>query len=140
MIRIFTLIVISVLVLGCEKEPTADKGPTTDNCVDPPITPINIIFVKDEDIRVVPENALTRLGNVLKFKLTGDRDAKVTISGKQSYPDSAWIKGEGMGGKFFYVCVDPDLDIPEAPGVNVYWYDIAVEGVGTLDPMVVVRK
>ena len=139
MLRISTLIVISALILGCEKGPTTELGPTTDNCVDPPITPTNINFAKNDVIRVSPGTAEARRGDVLRFKLTGDAKTKVTISGKKSYPDSSWIKGEGMGGKFFYVCVDPDLDIPVDPGEKTYGYDIAVDGVGTLDPMVIIK-
>jgi hypothetical protein len=140
MIRISTLIVISALILGCEKEPTADKGPTTDDCVDPPITPININFAKNDVIRVSPGAAEAHRGNVLRFKLTGDNEATVHIRGKESYPDSSWIKGEGMGGEFFYVCVDPDLEIPEGQKEKTYGYDIVIPGVGTLDPMVIVKR
>ena len=142
MIRIFTLIVTSALILGCEDGPIADKGPTTGDCADPPITPINIIFVKNNEIRVSNGNVPTRLGNVLQFKLTGDPDTMVTISGKKS--DSGvnkWIEGSGAG-KSIYVCVPPGLFDEEDPKLleKTYAYDIDVAGVGKLDPLVTVRR
>ena len=166
MIRIFTLIVISVLILGCEeaaiadKEPITDKGPTaeqgstTDNCVEWPKTMININFARHSEIRVFPGRAQGRTRHYLRFVISGKSKTKVTIRGKtgDEYPGSEWItdaweKGvdksgsddDESGDRFVDVCV-PDLDIPkDPPGEKTYGYDIAVDGVGTLDPMVVIR-
>ena len=126
--NLVTLLGAAALISGCA------VAPTTDNCIDPPITPVNIIFVKNNEIRVSPGNAQSNLGKVLRFKLTGDSGTRVTISGKMSDPDAAWITGSGMGGDFIYVCVDPELS------VKTYSYDIDVAGVGKLDPRVTVRR
>jgi len=134
--NLVTLLGAAALISGCA------VGPTTDNCPDPPITPININFVKNNEIRVSPGNARTLRGKVLRFKLTGDRGTKVTVSGKASDPDSAWIAGSGMGGDFIYVCVDPKLFEGVDPKLSerTYAYDIDVPGVGNLDPEVTVRR
>jgi len=152
MIRIFTLIVISALISGCQEETVVQEETNTDDCVGSSLTPINIKFAKNEEadetqkngvtgIEVNPAKAKTHLGYKLQFHLIGNSETIVTISGKESksYPDSDWIKGVGKGGDFIHVCV-PDLDIPEGPEGKTYGYDIAVEGIGTLDPMVVVRR
>jgi hypothetical protein len=132
--NLMTLLGAAALVSGCA------VGPTTANCVDPPMTKINIVFVKNNEIRVSPGNPRTYRGNVLRFKLTGDSGTNVTISGKASDPDSAWIKGSGMGGSFIFVCVEPDLDFDSRLEQKTYAYDIDVAGVGKLDPEVTVRR
>jgi len=166
MIRIFTLIVISALISGCEEGPIADKGSTTnmgstteqvppsDICVERPKTMININFAKNSEIRVFPGHARGDRGHYLQFIISGDPDTKVTISGKtgEEYPDSEWItdawkKGAAKSGRyddepdarFVNVCV-PDLDIPVDPGKKKYGYIIAVDGIGKLDPMVTISR
>ena len=101
---------------------------------------INISMDANHGIKVKPENVLVTIGDTLEFHLGINPDTRVTISGKDDYPGSGWIQGGGMGGDHIDVDVSPNLVVPEDPGVNIYGYDIAVEGVGTLDPMVVVRK
>ena len=133
--RIIWIVSVAWLGAGC-----AAPGPTTDECVDPPITPVNINFVKNSEIRVSPPNIPTWRGNVLRFKLTGNSATTVTVSGKSSDPAAAWIKGSGTGGGFIYVCVPPELDVPVDPGEKTYGYDIVVSGIGTLDPEVTVRR
>ena len=133
--KLIAILGLALLGSGCET-----IGPTTDDCVDPPMTPVNINFVKNSEIRVSPPNVPTRLGNVLKFKLTGDPETTVTVSGKASDPDAAWIKGSGKGGGFIYVCVRPGLDIPADLDEKAFSYDIIVSGIGTLDPVVTVRR
>jgi len=103
-------------------------------------TKINIIMDENHGIKAKPENALTRLEDTLEFFLRGGEDATVTISGKENYPGSEWIQGTGPVGGSFTVPIPPDLDVPEAPGVSIYGYDIVVDGVGELDPMVIVRR
>lgn len=146
MIKISTLIVISALILGCEEGPTTDKESTTnkgstteqvpiaDDCVDRSITPINIIFVKNNEIRVSPPNAPARPGDTLRFHLIGNPETRVTISGKESYAGSDWIEGEGMGRDFIEVPVDPKQE------ERIYGYNIVVDGIGTLDPEVTIKR
>lgn len=123
-----TLLAAAVATTGCA------VGPSTDECTDPPVTPITINFTKNSEIKVNPPNARPYLGNVLKFNLVGDKDTLVTIEGKSSDPDSAWISASGKGGPL-YVCVSDDL-VEE----QTYTYKITVDGVGILDPEVTIRR
>lgn len=123
-----TLLGAAVAMSGCAVEPT------TDDCIDPPPTPITINFKKNSEIKVSPPNARPYLGNVLKFKLVGDSGTLVTIEGKASDPASSWISGSGKG-EFIRVCVKKDL-IEE----RTYKYKITVDGVGVLDPEVTIRR
>lgn len=113
-------------------------GPTTGTCVKPPITAINVNYVRNSEIRVSPPNARPHLGNVLRFKLTGDASKTVTVKGKASDPDASWISGTrsgGSGSNFIHVCVDQTLNKGQT-----YSYDIDVQDVGTLDPEVTIRR
>lgn len=124
----------AVLVSGCESIPKIV------NCPDARSSKINIVFVKNNEIRVSPGNANARRGDVLRFKLTGDPAKTVTVQGKASDPGSSWISGGGNGGDVFYVCVDPNK-VPD-PGIKgkTYSYDIIIPDVGVLDPEVTVRR
>jgi hypothetical protein len=124
--RLIACLGLAVLSTGCA------VGPTLADCEEPPITNINILFVKNNEISVSPGNAITVRGNVLRFKLTGDKETQVNISGKSA--DSVWISGSGKGGDFIYVCVSPMLE------KKTYSYDIKIPGVGELDPEVTVRR
>lgn len=124
--RLIACLGLAALSTGCA------VGPTLGDCEDPPITNINIVFAKNNEIRVSPGNANTERGNVLRFKLTGDKETQVNISGKST--DSVWISGSGKGGEFIHVCVSPKLE------KKTYSYDIKIPGVGELDPAVTVRR
>ncbi len=132
--RLITCLGLAALSTGCA------VGPTLGDCEDPPITNININFVKNNEIRVNPGNARTKRGNVLRFHFTGDSGSTVTVSGKPSDPASSWISATGAGGTFRDVCVDPNLPIEPDPGTKTYSYDIKIPGVGELDPAVTVRR
>lgn len=111
-------------------------GPSTDECPEPPPTPITINFTKNTEIKVNPPNAKPHLGNVLKFNLVGDEDTLVTLEGKPSDPESSWISGSGKGKDGpIYICVKPDLEEE-----RTYVYKITVDGVGVLDPEVTIRR
>ena len=116
---------MTVFLSGCA------VGPTTDECKDPPLTNINVIFKKHGEIRVVPPNANTKRGNVLRFKLTGDSSKTVNIVGKTAA--DAWINGTGSGGDFIFVCVKPNQ------AKDTYEYKVDIPTVGVLDPEVTVR-
>ena len=103
-------------------------------------TKIIIICSNQNGIKVKPENALTRVEDTLEFFLRGDSKTTVAISGKEDFPGSDWLEGTGTVSGSFTVPVPPDLDIPEEPGVSIYGYDIVVDGVGKLDPMVIVTR
>ena len=103
-------------------------------------TKINIIMDENHEIKAKPENVLTRVSDTLEFHLHVDPDTGVTVSGNDNYPGSGWIQGSGMGGGHIEVFVSRDLDVPEEPGVSIYGYDIVVDGVGELDPMVIVKR
>jgi hypothetical protein len=125
---LMTLLGAALTISGCA------VGPSTDDCPDPPVTPITINFTKNTEIKVNPPNARPYLGNVLKFNLVGDKDTMVTIKGKSGVPDSSWISASGKGGPL-YVCVKNDLIEEET-----YRYEITVDGVGYLDPEVTIRR
>ena len=125
-----TMIMGAALILtGC-----AAHGPALKNCTNPPISRITIIFTKNSEIRVSPPTKTTYQGNILRFKLTGESGTTVKVTGKSTGPDASWIEGDGLGGSFFDVCVDP------AQAEDTYGYNIEVVGVGTLDPRVIVRR
>ncbi len=134
--NLVTLLGAAALISGCA------VGPTTDVCTDSKATRINIVFVKNNEIRVSPGNAASVVRKVLRFKLTGDSGTKVTISGKENDPAAKWLNGSGAGGEFIDICVDPALFEGVDPKVReiTYAYDIEVEGVGILDPQVTVRR
>lgn len=123
-----TLLGVTIAVAGCA------VGPSTDDCPDPPVTPVTINFKKNTEIKVNPPNAQPYLGNVLKFNLVGDEGTMVTVEGKASDPDAAWISASGSGGPL-YVCVHDGLVEDQT-----YTYKITVDGVGVLDPEVTVRR
>ena len=123
-----TMLAAAVAMSGCA------VGPSTDDCPDPPVTPITINFKKNNEIRVRPPNARPYLGNVLKFNLVEDTGTLVTVEGKSDDPDSSWISGSGSG-RHFYVCVKDDLEEE-----RTYSYKITVDGVGVLDPEVTIRR
>ncbi len=134
MIKTLLTIGVAALVTGCAAPPQVL------NCSDPRATRINIVFAKNNEIRVSPGNANTKRGNVLRFKLTGDPARTVTVQGKASDPDASWISGSGNGGSFFWVCVDPNQVPDPGAGGKTYSYDIIIPGVGELDPEVTVRR
>jgi len=107
-------------------------GPTTGTCIDPPITRINIVFVKNSEIKVSSPNIRTEPGNILRFKLTGASSDTVNIKGKNTA--SAWIDGTGSGGSYIDVCVD------SSQADATYQYEITIPTVGYLDPEVTVRR
>lgn len=110
------------------------------NCTDPRATRINIVFAKNDEIRVSPGNARTKLRKVLRFKLTGDPSRTVEVKGKASDPAASWIAGSGNGGDYIYICVDPDEVGDPGESGKTFAYDIIIPGVGTLDPEVTVRR
>lgn len=124
--KLTILLGVTVILSGCA------VGPSTGNCKNPPITNINITFVKNSEIKVVPPNANSRRGNVLRFKLTGDSSKTVNITGKTG--DDSWINGTGSGGDFVLVCVDPNQ------AYDTYEYKVDIPTVGFLDPEVTVRR
>lgn len=134
--NLVTLLGAAALISGCA------VGPTTDVCFEPQMTRINIVFAKNDEIRVSPGRAAVDVRNVLRFKLTGDSGTKVTISGKENDPAAKWINGSGVGGEFIYFCADPALfeGVDSKVREITYAYDIEVEGVGILDPQVTVRR
>ena len=134
--NLVTLLGAAALISGCA------AGPTTGVCEDPPITRINIVFAKNNEIRVSPGVAKTDVGKVLRFKFTGDSGTKVTVSEKDTDPKDAWINGSGMGGEVIYFCASEKLFDGVDPKVSEikFDYDINVAGVGTLDPRVTVRR
>ncbi len=97
------------------------------DCKNPGQIPINVKY-GDSELRVVPYMAHADPGDALRFKLDGNLGIKVTVAGKDAR--AAWIKGDGSN-KFFFVCVPEN----QARGVN-YEYEVTVQGVGTLDPVV----
>ena len=114
-----------------------ERGPTIGDCKNPGVTPIIIMYKKGE-LRVQPATAETNLGKVLKFIIVGNGDASVNVRGKNV--DDLWIAGSaGKGVEMFYVCVDPDLEIPDPKKGKLFEYFIDVPGVGYLDPEVIVR-
>ena len=131
-----TLLVIgaAAFVSGCVSVPEILS------CTDPRATRINIVFAKNNEIRVSPGNANTRLRNVLRFKLTGDPARTVTVQGKPSDPAASWITGSGNGGDYIYICVDPDEVGDPGESGKTFAYDIIIPGVGKLDPEVTVRR
>ena len=96
-----------------------------------PKTPINIIFAKNNEIRVIPGNAAADRGDTLIFHLAGDPKTLVTITGSGS--GAEWISGAANGGQFIEVVVGPEV------AQGAYKYNIAVDGIGTLDPEVTIR-
>jgi len=125
---LMTLLGAALTMSGCA------VGPSIDECIEPPPTNITINFKKNTEIKVNPPEAKPYLGNVLVFKLVGDKDTMVTIEGKSSDPDSSWISASGKGGPL-RVCVKPDLEEE-----RTYTYKITVDGVGILDPEVTIRR
>jgi len=149
-----------------DKGATTERGSATKACDGSSVTPINIKFAKNHmanettkngvtGIEVKPSKAKSHIGHLLRFHLIGDSNTKVTISGKKGdeYPGSEWIteawkKRADKSGthddkssyRFADVCV-PDLDIPEGPdGKKTYGYNIVVDGIGTLDPEVTIKR
>ena len=130
--KIKTAFVVSAatIVAGC-----ASQVPQNLDCSDGPVRRVNINYVKNSEIRVSPGTRTAKPGDVIEFKLKGVAETEVEISGGSAA--SAWVKGKKDGspsGTFVYVCV------AENQADDDYKYDVAVEDIGNLDPVVRVRR
>ena len=137
--KIISILVAMFIGAGFLGSASADqeRGPNIGDCEKPGVTPIIIMYKKGE-LRVQPATAETERGMVLKFILVGNGDASVNVRGKNK--DDDWIEGSAAKGvEMFYVCVRPDLKIPDPEKGKVFEYYVDVPGVGYLDPEVIVK-
>jgi hypothetical protein len=114
---------------GCSKN--AESRPPTLRVVN-----INITGRPAEPIKVAPDPVCVRPGDVLWFKINGNRN-KVTVEGKEEF--DAWIAGSSKL-SWFYVVVPLDL-LPESVEdfERLYYYNVSHDD-DVLDPEVRVRR
>lgn len=95
----------------------------------PAMTNMTIVY-NPAGIHVSPPLANGHKGGVLRFNLFGAFGTNVSVMGKPgTLPDPSWISGSGSNLKF-YVCVPPEQ------GDGYYRYNVVVDGIGVLDPIV----
>lgn len=99
---------------------------------------ITIVYKRHDSITVAPSSRDVIRGEGIKLKVVGDKARDFETKGKKGPGPYSWLNVTGIGGtekdpKFYYVCVDKD----QTPGD--YEYEIKVDDVGTLDPVVQVR-
>lgn len=110
----------------------------TTDCADAKRGQATVKYLKNSKIDVSPPNLEVIQGDVVVYKIVGDRSRKVEIVGDAA---SGWLDEEiapnsGQGNiRFGYACVADEQD-PNTP----YTYKVVIDGVGELDPEVTVRR
>ncbi len=129
MLRYSALLFILAALTGCAPKPP------THSCKNPGIVPIGIHYGTAE-LRVEPANKDAELGDALKFNLIGDLGIAVEVSPKDS--GDTWLQGDGKN-RFFIVCVPEDV-LPTELDEKEFGYEVTVEGIGILDPVVTIHR
>lgn len=128
------LICLTLTVLGgCAALPES-----IGTCTSPrQATPVVIGYTQQNNlvrVQAAPHRINVDRGDLIRFQINGSLGNLVSVSGKATDPDAAWITGNATSGSF-YVCV-PMTTTKE----QVYSYEVDVDGIGFLDPEVRVRR
>jgi len=133
MSKLFVILPAIAIVGGCAAIPR-----TIGTCTDPQhTTPVNISYQQQNNmvkVQAAPHRAEADRGDLIRFKINGSLGKLVSVNGKASDPEAAWITGNATDGSF-YVCVPMT-----ANGMQTYSYEVHVDGIGFLDPEVRVRR
>jgi hypothetical protein len=132
--RKLLLISPAVVILGgCAALPNS-----IGTCTNPQrATPVVISYAQQNNmvrVQAAPFRIEADRGDLIRFQIAGSSGNLVSVSGKATDPDAAWITGNATSGSF-YVCVP--MTTTEG---QVYSYEVDVDGIGFLDPEVRVRR
>jgi len=107
-------------------------------CAGAPAKRITIVYKRHDKITVAPSRRDVTRGEGIIYKVVGGESRDFKTRGTKGPGSYGWLDVTGSGGtqkdpEFFFVCVDKD----QTPGY--YEYEIEVDGVGKLDPVVQVN-
>lgn len=129
-ITIIAVVLGTLLPLaGC-----AARAPLAAGCGDVVAKKVTISYKRNNEIRVRPPERTIEQGQAIQFVFKGAAGTDVEVDGDT--PNASWIRASGKGspgGSKNYVCVK----INQAE--NSYKYNVTVDGIGTLDPVVRVK-
>ncbi|MEJ2129874.1 MAG: hypothetical protein P8X81_13680 [Woeseiaceae bacterium] len=139
MTRLFVALLGSALFAGCANEGKFIQETVPNSCDS---TGFTFVFIKYGDSHMAAKAVITvHAGAELQYRLIPDHghannyeEATVTITKKPSPPpasDADWVEASGTfddDGGVLTVCV------PDEPEADSYYYQIEVDGVGSLDP------
>ena len=122
-----------VLSGGC-----ASVAPDGTECAGVRAKDITIKYQRHNKITVAPPRREVTRGEAIRYKVVGGEPRNFTTSGVKGPGSFSWLDVAGVGGtekepKYYYVCVDSNQTLGD------YEYEIEVDGVGKLDPIVQVR-
>jgi hypothetical protein len=133
MIRMLSILFALVVLSGCAALPQS-----IGTCVEPQrVRSVNITYQQQINmvkVQVAPHRVEANSGDLIRFKINGTLGKLVSVKGKATDPDAAWIVGNATAGSF-YVCV-PMIAEP----TQLFSYEVDVDGIGFLDPEVRVRR
>lgn len=110
-------------------------APATTSCADATTKKITINYKRNNEIKVSPATRQIKPGEAIRYVFKGNVPRNVEIDGETVTDD--WLNTTGVGsprGNSYYVCVD------NAQAETDYRYMIKVDQVGSLDPVVRVKK